>query len=180
MNNIIKTIQGQVLSCKKLLTVFQKERQLYNVKKAVGIKEVKTVLARKKLIVSAFEAQHSVLKELKVSQGQVPETEEKAQKDSLRELGALLEQLLVIDHENEKLLRKLLSVKPSVKAVNPRSLASGAVARPALQRQLPFIPGGGAPSAVSARPVVSTQAPVSKLRQYGSLQPRQQSASKYA
>jgi len=182
MNKLIGTIQSQVESCKKLLKVFQDERQVYNVKKSVGIKEVKTILARKKLIVSAFEQQHSVLKELKSSQPGVTKEDDKAQKETLRELGSILEQLLVIDHENEKLLRKLLSVKPS-QVTNTRSFAASGTARPALQRQLPFVPGGSAQKTnVASNPMVAApvQRTVSRLKQYSGNIQRPQMESKYA
>ena len=181
MNKIIKTIQSQVESCKKLLKVFQDERQVYNIKKSVGIKEVKTILARKKMIVSAFEAQHTVLKELKSVKDVTTKGDDKTQKDTLRELGSILEQLLVIDHENEKLLRKLLSVQPS-RATNPRTLTPVASTRPALQRQLPFFPGGGQRANSTARPLAASPTPrsASRLRQYGATTPRSKTESKYA
>lgn len=184
MNKIIKTIQTQVESCKKLLKVFQDERQVYNTKKSVGVKEVKTILARKKLIVSAFEAQHSVLKELKKGECAATKDDELIQKEALRELGSILEQLLVIDHENEKLLRKLLSVQPS-RATNTRSFDSTGSARPALQRQLPFFPGRTQNVGATARPQNTSTgvAPstASKLRQYGNVAAtRTRLESKYA
>ena len=180
MNKIIKTIQNQVVSCKKLLKVFQDERQVYNIKKNVGIKEVKIILARKKQIVTAFEAQHTVLKELRSSEVHSGDRE---QKDTLRELGSILEQLLVIDHENEKLLRKILSVQPS-KTTNTRALTPVSSARPSLQRQLPFVPGApSAPSVTATRPLVGTQAAprtASRLRSYSGSAQRQRLDSKYA
>ena len=182
MNKIIKTIQSQVSSCKKLLKVFQDERQVYNTKNSVGIKEVKTILARKKLIVSAFEGQHAVLKEMKNSSSSESPLEVKAQKETLRELGSILEQLLVIDHENEKLLRKMLSVQPS-QTTRTRSLAPVGNARPALQRQLPFVPGGTFQSSnTAARPMVSAPTPraLNRLKQYGTSLQRQKLESKYA
>lgn len=182
MSKLIQTIQSQVESCKKLLKVFQDERQVYNVKKSVGIKEVKTILARKKLIVSAFEQQHSVLKELKTAQATVTKEDDRTQKETLRELGSILEQLLVIDHENEKLLRKLLSVKPS-QVTNTRSLGTPGTARPALQRQLPFVPGGSTQRTNSAaNPMVAApvQRTVSRLKQYSGGLQRPQMESKYA
>jgi len=181
MSKIIKTIQDQVVSCKKLLRVFQDERQLYNVKKSVGVKEVKTILARKKLIVGAFEAQHAVLKELKAAQSGLTKDEDQAQKETIRELGAILEQLLVIDHENEKLLRRLLSVQPS-RATNTRSLSSVSAARPALQRQLPFVPGGATKRVEAARPMVAApvQRTVNRIKHYAGVVNQSQFESKYA
>ena len=105
----------------------------------------------------------------------------KVQKDGLRELGSILEQLLVIDHENEKLLRKLLSVKPS-RATNTRTLAPTNSARPALQTQLPFFPGGAQRTATPSRGMVASGTPTrssNRLKKYGATS-RTTTESKYA
>jgi hypothetical protein len=52
-----------------------------------------------------------------------------------------LEQLLVIDHENEKMLRNIMSTNKSAERTMKTTASSNFVERPALQRQLPFMPG---------------------------------------
>ena len=138
MNGLIESIYEQVTSCKKLLRLFQDERKLYQASKNIGPKEVKEILERKKLIVSAFEEQHHLIKVLRAENPALNSEEERLQKENLRILGALLEQLLVIDYENEKLLRAILSPGSSSQ---PGSNGNSAL-RPSMQKQMPFIPGG--------------------------------------
>lgn len=143
MNKLSQVINDQVNSCKKLLKLFQGERQLYITKESVGVKEVKAILEKKKMIVEAFEGQHAILKKLKSEQAKISPVDEKEQREGLRVLSSLLEQLLVIDHENEKLLKKLLSVNTNNQATSRRLMPRNntqATQRAALQTQLPFVP----------------------------------------
>lgn len=135
MNEIAATIRRQIENCKGLLGIFQDERKTYQEKRHLEPRDIMEILKRKKQIFDMFEEQHSSLKEMNRS-AEADNSMEK--KELLSNLSSIIEQLLVIDHENEKLLREQMSSRPAI--------SSGASAfareRPALQRQLPFVPGG--------------------------------------
>lgn len=151
MNNFAAAIRTQIESCRELLNVFQKERQLYNDKDKVGISEVMQILNRKKQIVEIFDKQHRLVKLLQQSATDQSQKDAAEQKTLMRELGSILEQLLVIDHENEKLLRDNITSRKVASRGNVAASTTGGSsagrARPALQRQLPFVPGGRGVSA---------------------------------
>ena len=98
------TIEQRIESCKSLLALFQKEREVLLSKEHVEAKDVLPMLKLKKQLLEKFENASETLKE---------ENEEKDETDEnrrelLRELSDLLEQLLVIDRENQRLLREAL------------------------------------------------------------------------
>lgn len=148
MSELIKNIEEQIDNCRKLLSVFQNERQFYKECSHIGVKEVMEIMERKKQIVVAFENQRTLLRKAESENGKLqPEVIEK-KKSLIRELAATLEQLLVIDRENEMLLRDIMSSKnqPSGNGL------SNSRQRPALQRQLPLVPGGGIAANTPASP----------------------------
>lgn len=149
MNDLTSAVSKQIESCRELLKIFQTERQLYIDRPRIDINDVNRILCRKKQLVEIFDHQHQLICDLKeqVAAGQSP-----ADKDLMRELGSILEQLLVIDHENEKLLRQCLTTRDPGNSGNSTENLSGRQ-RPALQRQLPFVPGGTRPAAPIAPPL---------------------------
>ena len=141
MNDLTVQIKKQIGNCSRLLEVFQNERQLYHNKQQVGIAEVMQILERKKTIVEIFDKQHVIVKELRENSVGASPAIQAEHKEMMRELSSILEQLLVIDHENEKLLRENISSR-KVSDVSSRSVnKSSCRERLALQRQLPFVPG---------------------------------------
>lgn len=142
MNDLMKIIEKQLNNCKKLLSVFQSERQVYRERKDIGIKEIMEIMNKKKELVDAFEAQREIMKQLKDTENSVPAEEREKRRESVRELASMFEQLLVIDRENEMLLRNIMNTKeqPAQITKNTSSFAS-VKERPALHRQLPLIPG---------------------------------------
>ncbi len=160
MKELTEQIKKQIKNCSDLLAIFQQERQLYCDKQQVGINEVMQILERKKTLVEVFDNQQAIMKKVRESEND-SDSKTSEQKVLLRELGSLLEQLLVIDHENEKLLRENLSCRKVTKSpVKGNNLAREPQrVRPALQRQLPFIPGSQQRTAVLSQPV-SAMAPV--------------------
>ncbi|OGV54735.1 MAG: hypothetical protein A2X49_09690 [Lentisphaerae bacterium GWF2_52_8] len=144
MKQLIATLEAQIKNCKGLLSVFQDERKLYQEKGEAPQRDVNEIIKRKKQIVEAFEKQHQLFRELQ----QCSENAASDDKGSferrrllIRELAGVLEQLLVIDQENEKLLRSLTCTKPTFQQ-------SMAKQRPALQTRLPFMPNHSAASAI--------------------------------
>lgn len=142
MNDLTVQIKKQIGNCSRLLEVFQNERQLYRNKQQVGIAEVMQILERKKTIVEIFDKQHVIVKELRENSAGASPAIQAEHKEMMRELSSILEQLLVIDHENEKLLRENMSSR-KVSGTPSRSMVqkSSCRERLALQRQLPFVPG---------------------------------------
>ena len=134
MNELAATISRQIENCKGLLGIFQDERKTYQEKRHLEPRDIMEILKRKKQIFDVFEEQHLALKEMHRSAESENSTEKKG---LLGDLSSVIEQLLVIDHENEKLLREQMSSRPAIS-----SGVSFSRERPSLQRQLPFVPGG--------------------------------------
>jgi flagellar biosynthesis/type III secretory pathway chaperone len=156
MISIMENLNDQITSCKKLLKIFQEERTLYRNRSSIGIKEVMDILKRKKLLVEAFGEQQQIMREIKAQEKEQTAPPKEKTRELLRELSEVLEQLLVIDQENEKLLRNILSSRD---CSSSRFKASSFRARPALQRQLPFVPGGRSQAAAIATPAVKPEVP---------------------
>ena len=105
--NKAAVIQKQIASCEKLLEVFQEERQLYS---NAGNVDMQTLLQRieyKKQIIDTFENQKDLL--TSINQESSRKNAVEVEKQLLKQLGTVLEKLLVIDQENEIMLKKLLS-----------------------------------------------------------------------
>ena len=121
-------IEKQIINCRNLLKVFQEERESYTDDITVDLKMVMRMLNRKQEILTSFQKQKELMSSIK-EQGYQDENQEKM---LLRELGKILEQLLVIDQENEILLRDMVGKKPGQdnSSVNSTALKPG----------LPFCP----------------------------------------
>lgn len=157
MKDIIEdTIAKQIESCRELLKIFQNERQLYLETQQVGITEVMRILGRKKELVEIFDKQHTLLIKLKNNGGAASPEEKLRRKGLMSQLASLIEQLLVIDHENEKMLRENICCR-NIPAPQPHASPAPAPVRetelkprPHLQRQLPFVPNLRPAAAASA------------------------------
>lgn len=171
-NGILSNIREQMESCKALLSVFQDERKRYLTGVMPSQKELLDTISRKTQLVDMFDRQREILKHMEEDKNAV-ESVKTERKTLVRDLAAVLEQLLVIDHENERLLRELsVCSKPSFS-----SSSSFSRQRPALQRQLPLMPfdasrsGRFAPAAPVAPAIQrSTPAPVSSVQPRSSVQ----------
>lgn len=118
MNNNFSLIEKQIGDCKKLLRLFQQERQLYIDKCEIPIKDVLNILKRKMGLVQNLEDMRRFLTQSghdKTKRSHKPENNRQAR---IRELGELLEQLLVIEHENELLLKKIIK-RPLTQSNSP-------------------------------------------------------------
>ena len=123
-------IEKQIINCRNLLKVFREERESYTDDPTVDLKMVMRMLNRKQEILTSFQKQKDLMSSIK-EQGYQDETQEKM---LLRELGKILEQLLVIDQENEILLRDMVTKKPGANNSNSQS--------PTLRPSLPYCPEG--------------------------------------
>ncbi len=122
-------IEKQIHNCRDLLKVFKEERESYSDNPQADLQMVMRMLNRKKEILTSFQKQKELMSSIR-EQGYQDENQEKM---LLRELGKILEQLLVIDQENEILLRDQLGKKPG-KNTNSDSQA-------VLKPSLPYCPG---------------------------------------
>lgn len=122
-------IEKQIHNCRDLLKVFKEERESYSDNPAADLQMVMRMLNRKKEILTSFQKQKELMSSIR-EQGYQDENQEKM---LLRELGKILEQLLVIDQENEILLRDQIGKKPGK--------SSRSETAPTLKPSLPFCPG---------------------------------------
>jgi flagellar biosynthesis/type III secretory pathway chaperone len=118
MTTAIQSIQEQIESCKQLLEMFKEEHQKYLESDSISVKEVIRTLQNKQKLLSMFEKQKQ---QFIACDEDTNEDEQPQRKQLLRELSSLLEQLLVIDQENELLLRNLMpdSNKPAKSNAQP-------------------------------------------------------------
>lgn len=130
MSSRIESIRRRIDGCRQLLSVFQDERRVYQAESNVGVNRVMAFLEKKKSLMPVLEA--ATLSE---SMGEEP-SDEGVLRALRGELTMLLEQLLVIDNENEKLLRRVLNGSGTA----PGAPHFNVKPRPALQQRLPFCP----------------------------------------
>lgn len=101
------TLERRIDSCRSLLQLFQNERDVLLSKEKIEAKDVLPMLKLKKRLIDKFNDDEGMVLESE-SQNITDESDEH-RKELLRELSGLLEQLLVIDRENQRLLRNVLS-----------------------------------------------------------------------
>jgi len=138
-------IEEQINNCQELLKVFKEERENFSDNNSIDLNSVMNSLKRKQQILQSFEVQKEIMKNI----GNDAESE-KNEKKLLRELSRLLEQLLVIDQENEVMMRDLLTQTPAKAAKRQGSEAS-------FRPRLPFCPGQDRP--LNTSPSLSKSAP---------------------
>ena len=90
------SLDQQIDNCQKLLRMFQEEREQYTERQSLELHDVLESMKQKQRLVEVFEVQKQFAEN-------PPQSE--AERKQLRVLGELLEQLLVIEQENEILLR---------------------------------------------------------------------------
>ena len=118
------TIEKQIWNCRNLLTLFQEEREGYLQNNSISMKDVIDILRKKiKLISDLEELKRFVNESSREDEGLGESQDEK--KKRIRELSDLLEQLLVIEHENELLLKEMMNnVSAPSKNVTAKALSS--------------------------------------------------------
>ena len=137
-------IEEQIESCRKLLQIFRDERESFGESETIDLNLIMKMLKRKQDILQSFEMQKKLMSDIRESGYQ----DEESEKLLLKELGKILEQLLVIDQENEVLMRDMLTKKPGKAAVSQNN------GMPSLRPGLPFCPGKKPLSSVN--PAVNT------------------------
>jgi flagellar biosynthesis/type III secretory pathway chaperone len=157
MSSLTETLNIQISKCKELLKIFQNEREFYLEQSAINMEQVMDMLEKKKALVNVFQQQQETLLEIKKSNTIVsPES-----KGKITQLSELLEQLLIIDQENERLIKEKLNAPGKSVA---RAARRPVVARTSMQCQMPFVP----PTARRPVPVVNvrkqSEKPVVKSR----------------
>lgn len=119
MTDQLQIIRQQMHSCETLMNIFQKERSLLNSGQKISQENLMQILQLKKRLMETFQRQQSILSNLN---GQSPMNEQEAteRKTLLSKLGRKIEQLLVIDRENEILLKRVMNVTQSQDPALPR------------------------------------------------------------
>ncbi|MCJ8332147.1 MAG: hypothetical protein HRT89_13865 [Lentisphaeria bacterium] len=125
MNN---TLEKQITNCKKLLTAFQDERQKIVNDEIADAGEILEGIKHKQKIVNLYDKHREQMRE------SINE-EDEDDKEQLRTLGSLLERLLVIDQENERLLTKIMSTGGTREKQEKQTHKI----RPALKSNLPLM-----------------------------------------
>ncbi len=106
MTTLTTDIQKQIKNCKHLLAVFIGERQYYLEQDTIQIKDVMSIMSRKMTLVENLKITKSVIDRSNQQSGAGARSDDT--RVLIRELSELLEQLLVIENENERLLTRLL------------------------------------------------------------------------
>ncbi len=160
VNGALRNLESQVESCRQLLAVFQEERSVYNQGRSLTREELAGTLERKSKLIKLFEGQRALLKELQAGDKEFPEELKLRRKELLRSLASLLEQLIVIDQDNERLMREAACTTRRPQPLNPFVSRQ----RPSLQVQLPLMPFGPAATSMKApAAAVKPMAAVPKL-----------------
>jgi len=122
MNGNHPSLQNRIESCRGLLEVFQQERQMLQERQGLDPSSILGMLKLKLTLVETV-ADHR-----RAVQDEAPAAP--SRREHVRELASLLEQLLVIERENQMLLRRLLEPgKPAAPAppALPREAEPGPV-----------------------------------------------------
>ncbi len=131
MTNTIAILQTQIRNSRNLLSLFQDEREHYLQKKSISMKEIIEILQKKMQLVSTLEEQKQLVKnsakDIDITESNDPDN---VKEELVRELSDVLEQLLVIEHENEMLLKKV---------IDQASNTSTAMPPPPKPRRLPTV-----------------------------------------
>jgi flagellar biosynthesis/type III secretory pathway chaperone len=107
MNGEKTCLKSRIESCRGLLEVFQQERQMLQARQDIDPSSILGMLKLKlRLVDSMAEHQHAVQAE--TQQLDPADSGNPQRREHVRELASLLEQLLVIERENQLLLRRLL------------------------------------------------------------------------
>jgi hypothetical protein len=128
-------LHERIESCRDLLDVFQKERQLLQSGQPMKPANILDMLQLKlRLVDSMADSQGAIQGELE--RGRAGNTPDEGKREQIRELGSLLEKLLVIERENQMLLRRLIAAEPGQKPVadTPQSAP-----RPQTQGMAPLV-----------------------------------------
>ena len=120
MNKSADMLSEQIDTCKNLLGIFLDERQVFLDKEHVNLKEILPLLQKKCHLAERLTEMKQTFNPYESNDGFESAIQPKVKRQLIRELGALLEQLLVIEHENE------LLIKQSIKKDTVRQRAGAA------------------------------------------------------
>jgi flagellar biosynthesis/type III secretory pathway chaperone len=105
---MLPSIETEIQNCRSLLNVCQAERRAVLSGEAADARAILPFLRLKRRLVGALDTRRRLDPSPAPTAG-ADEVDNAQHRQRLRELGALLEQLLVIDGENELLLRRALA-----------------------------------------------------------------------
>lgn len=127
MKQRLETIQDQIHQCDKLLHVYQNEHRLLLSDDCSQLSDVAPIVEMKLRLMRTFNLQQQLISTLHCEHAAA----DADSRDLLRELARRIEQLLIIDRENEILLRQLLTSEKSRAARRRSPRPSPAEPRPA-------------------------------------------------
>ena len=104
MKDHLQNIRNQIHQCEKLLHVYQKEHRLLLSDDCQDLSDMSPIVEMKMRLMRTFDLQQKFITTLE-SETDAVDIESR---ELLRELSRRIEQLLVLDRENELLLRRLL------------------------------------------------------------------------
>ena len=105
--NYCNTIQLAINECQNLLKIFKKERTDFvnNTKGKIPLEEITKSLIEKNNILDSFFVQQKILKKIQKEDFINNDLKNNFHQKKLQELTNILEQLLIISNENEKIIR---------------------------------------------------------------------------
>lgn len=121
-----QTLESRIESCRDLLDVFQQERRYLLAQPQIQPESILDMLQRKRRLVDSV-AEHGGAIAVEAPQPGLQGEAADRRREQIRELASLLERLLVIERENQLLLRKLLA--PAATGL-PTAAATAAPATP--------------------------------------------------
>ncbi len=130
--SIVGDFEEQVLNCKHLLSIFQSERQMYHESDLINIKSIMSMLKEKKALIDNFCSWEEQL-----FNHNVDIFNAEVVKNWVSELKGIFEQLLIIDTENEILLKKRLNKSSNTKKETLKSKISNTKTRPFIFKKTP-------------------------------------------
>ena len=110
MSATCEILDAQITNCKRLLSVFLDERKNYLEKKDIKVNEVMNSLLEKMKLVDKLEEIKKIIHKANSESTQDQLEVKSTNRQKIRQLQDLLERLLVIEHENDLLLKRALQI----------------------------------------------------------------------
>lgn len=107
MSRAVASIEKQIASCRALLSLFQTKRQLCADQTPPPLAKIIGLLRHMKEVMFDFETHQGEMR--RAMRGGAPDRDENKRQRLTAELGTLLEQLVMLQHENEQVVRRLFA-----------------------------------------------------------------------
>ncbi len=131
MSNMLACLEKQITTCRAMMALFQQERKLIQEEESAPLAQIQENLRSKQTLAGVLAEAIAGLRLLP------PEEEPATRQELVREVTSLIEQLLVIEQENSRILRNRVQENRRVEQAAP---APPRLKRLTLQPDLPFLP----------------------------------------